>query len=146
MDDEQATAIEPELFEVSEKDIYKFTQEFPPETGHGIPDHYHICVKTFDGYLVFNCCTSQSGKVKDRIRFFGRTYVELTNLKKTQFTMQTFVDCDNVFKVSNEEFAKYITEGKVEFAGLISAADYQRIVCGILSSEMVEEGTKKLFK
>ncbi len=101
MDDEQATAIEPELFEVSEKDIYKFTQEFPPETGHGIPDHYHICVKTFDGYLVFNCCTSQSGKVKDRIRFFGRTYVELT---------------------------------------------YQRIVCGILSSEMVEEGTKKLFK
>lgn len=82
MDDELSTSLEPELFEVSEKDIYKFTQEFPPESGHGIPGHYHISVKTIKGNLVFNCCTSQCGKVKDRVRYFGRTYVKVTNLKK----------------------------------------------------------------
>lgn len=80
MDDEKATATEQELFELSEKDIYKFTQEFPADAGQGIPNHYHICVKTAEGYSIFNCCTSQSGKVKDRIQFFGRTYVEVTNI------------------------------------------------------------------
>ena len=146
MDDEKATATEQELFELSEKDIYKFTKEFPADAGQGIPNHYHICVKTAKGYSIFNCCTSQSGKVKDRIQFFGRTYVEVTNMKKTQFTMPTFVDCDNVFTITDEDFAQYVNDGKVEFSGIISGSDYQHIVNGILASEMVEESTKKLFK
>ena len=65
MDDEKATATEQELFELSEKDIYKFT---------------------------------------------------------------------------------HVTDGKVEFAGIISGSDYLHIVNGILASEMIEESTKKLFK
>lgn len=83
MDYEQAAAPEADFFELSEKDIYKFTQVFPADAGQDIPNHYHICVKTAEGYSTFNCCTSQSGKVKDRIQFFGRTYVEVTNMKKT---------------------------------------------------------------
>ena len=35
MDDEKATATEQELFELSEKDIYKFTQEF-------VNDHFSV--------------------------------------------------------------------------------------------------------
>lgn len=62
------------------------------------------------------------------------------------FTMQTFVDCDNVFTVSNEEFTQYIADGVVEFAGIISGSDYKNIVNGILASEIVEESTKKLFQ
>ena len=58
----------------------------------------------------------------------------------------SFVDCDNVFTISDEDFSKYVTDGKVEFAGIISGSDYQHIVNGILASEMVEESTKKLFK
>ena len=67
-------------------------------------------------------------------------------MKKTQFTMPTFVDCDNVFTITNEDFTQYMSDGKVEFAGIISGNDYQQIVNGILASEMVEESTKKLFK
>ena len=80
------------------------------------------------------------------MQFFGRTYVEVTNMKKTQFTMPTFVDCDNVFTITDEDFAQYMNDGKVEFAGIIAGSDYQHIVNGILASEMVEESTKKLFK
>ena len=65
---------------------------------------------------------------------------------RNSFTMPTFVDCDNVFTITNEDFAKYVTDGKVEFAGIISGSDYQHIVNGILASEIVEESTKKLFK
>jgi hypothetical protein len=67
-------------------------------------------------------------------------------MKKTQFTMPTFVDCDNVFTITDEDFAQYVNDGKVEFSGIISGSDYQHIVNGILASEMVEESTKKLFK
>ena len=67
-------------------------------------------------------------------------------MKKTQFTMPTFVDCDNVFTITDEDFAQYMNNGKVELAGIISGSDYQHIVNGILASEMVEESIKKLFK
>lgn len=133
------------LFDVSEKDIYKFSKEFPSNQEQGIPDHYHICVKVADLYMIFNCCTSQSGKVKDRMEFFGRIYVEVKNKRQTRFTEPTFVDCDNVFSISNEDFNQYIVDGKVEFAGRISGGDYQNIVNGILQSDLVEESTKKLF-
>lgn len=146
MGEEKELSSEQEIFEVSEKDIFKFTSEFPTDTHHGIPNHYHICVKTGERYLLFNCCTSQSGKVKDRIMYFGRTYVEITNMKKTNFTMPTFVDCDNVFILTKDEFNQYKNEGKVEFAGLISGNDYQCIVNGILNSELVEEDTKNMMR
>ena len=146
MEDEKETVSEEELFDVSEKDIFKFTAEFSGGSQQGIPDHYHICVKTEDSYMIFNCCTSHSGKVKDRIKFFGRTYVEVTNMRRTQFTQPTFVDCDNVFTISKDDFDQYMHDGVVQFAGLISGSDYESIVKGILSSDMVEESTKKLFR
>lgn len=136
---------ESELFEVSEKDIYKFTKEFPSDSEKGVPNHFHICVKVKDAILRFNCCTSQSGKVKDRIQFLGSTYVEVTNKKKTEFTEPTFVDCDHIFSMDNSEFEQLVKEGKIEFSGIISGNDYQNIVKGILSSKIVEEETKKIF-
>lgn len=142
----QSSEEESELFDVSEKDIFKFTSEFPSGNNKGIPNHYHICVKTEDAYMIFNCCTSQSGKVQDRMKFFGRTYVKVSHIKNTGFTQDTFVDCDNVFTLTNEEFANYCSEGKIQFSGILAGSDYQEVVKGILSSEMVEENTKKLFR
>lgn len=144
MSDQKVDSLQ-ELFDVSEKDIYKFSKEFPSDQEQGIPDHYHICVRVADSYIIFNCCTSQSGKVKDRIEFFGRTYVEVKNKRQTRFTEPTFVDCDNVYSISIEDFNQYFEESKVEFAGRISGGDYQNIVKGILQSDLVEESTKKLF-
>lgn len=134
------------FFDVDEKDIFKFTKEFPTGSGEGIPNHFHICVKVEDSYYLFNCCTSQSGKVKDRMEFLGWQYVEITNRKKTLLTERTFVDCDDVFKITKEEFDKYLEEDKITPAGLINNVDYQNIVKGILASDRVEEETKKLFR
>jgi hypothetical protein len=138
--------LEAEFFDVSEKDIFKFTSDFPAATGQGIPNHYHICVKTENAYMLFNCCTSQSGKVSDRIKYFGRSYVKVSHMKKTGLSELTYVDCDNVFTMSHDDFDKYAKEGKIVFTGILAGADYQEVVKGVLASDMVEENTKKLFR
>ncbi len=137
--------IEQKIFEISEKDIYKFSSDFPKGTNQGIPNHYHVCVKVSNCYIIFNCCTSQSGKVHDRIRFLGRTYVPVTNSKKTHFTQPTFIDCDNVFTMTPEEFDRFSKEDKITFSGLLSGNDYREVVKGILSSDLVEQEIKDLF-
>lgn len=64
---EEKSCAHNEFFDAVEKDIFKFTKEFPVGSSEGIPNHFHICVKVEDSYYLFNCCTSQSGKVKDRM-------------------------------------------------------------------------------
>ena len=134
-----------DVFDIAERDVFRFSSELPDDASHGIPDHYHICVKTEEGYMIFSCCTSQKGKVEDRIKYFGRTYVELTNMKKSKLKEPTFVDCDNVYVISEETFVKYQEDKLVEFAGLISKYDYQNIVKGLLSSDLIELRIKKLL-
>lgn len=137
---------EAEYFDVSEKDIFKFTSDFPAATGQGIPNHYHICVKTEEAYMLFNCCTSQSGKVQNRMKYFGRSYVKVSHMKNTGLSELTYVDCDNIFSISHDDFDKYSKEGKIVFTGMLAGSDYQEVVKGVLASDIVEENIKKLFK
>ena len=66
-------------------------------------------------------------------------------MKNTGLSDPTYVDCDNVFSISHENFDKYRAEGKIVFTGMLAGSDYQEVIKGVLASDIVEENIKKLF-
>jgi hypothetical protein len=116
-----------------------FFRDNPPT---GISKHLHVCVKKNDNRtLFFTCCTSQEDTMNRLIKYQGlspETIVWIKKDKSNNFTEDTFINCNNVFVCSFDEFCASMSNGRISSAvGEISKTHYAQIINGILNSDLV---------
>ncbi len=115
----------------------------------GIPDHRHICVKkTGDTNIIFACCTSNQDTMNrflEKKNLPSSSIVYINNAKYPFLTKDTYINCNNVSVISENQFVSECDNGLIEKKGKIDLSDYAQIVTGIKESILVEEEIKDLI-
>lgn len=112
------------------KKIYWFSTN-PPS---GISEHYHICItKNDDGFVIFACCTSQEDTMNRLIEKQGLSSSTIVHIKKGNynFVRDTFINCNQIFMMTTEQFADYYDKNGIELISEINLNHYQQIINGI---------------
>lgn len=125
-----------------ERGIYKYSNTFPKDSGYGIPNHYHLCVKIDGTIALLSCGTTQHGNVASRAEYFGWKYVDIEVSLTNGFTEKTHIPCDSVFEISQDEFDRLYQEGHITKTGELSEDDYQLVLDGIRQSKRMAKVTK----
>ncbi|MEN9919011.1 MAG: hypothetical protein RL662_1447 [Bacteroidota bacterium] len=130
---------------IREQTIYHFAQN-PPA---GIANHYHLCVKLNENYLLFGCLTSQENTMNRLIQLQGLDPCTIVAIKKDESNSLpkdwSYINCNNVYQMTADEFHAYYREGNVSFKGELSASDYYQVLIGIKQSRLVATEIKELI-
>jgi hypothetical protein len=108
----------------------------------GISQHLHICIKKNDNKTIFfTCCTSREDTMNRLIKYQGLSPETIVWIKKdsiNNFKEDTFINCNNIFICTFDEFCANITADRISFPiGEISKTHYAQIINGILKSDLV---------
>lgn len=131
---------------VGEGEKYFFTVDCPI----GIQDHIHICIKRNNKILLFSTCSSQTDTAFRLAKLKGldlNTFPVFPKNDTNKFTKeQTYINCNNVIEISENEFGRLIKDGKVHrLDGRIDELGLQLIGQGVKLSPEVEDRIKDLF-
>ena len=131
---------------VQEGEIYWFHDGCPK----GVLGHRHVCVRHKGQVLVFGACSSRTSTAlrlaeirHEDMNTFPMFMPSTTNgLKKV-----TYVDCNKVFTVTEDEFGEWQANAYIERAnGAMAEQDMKLLVKGVLLSTQVTEEIKDLFR
>lgn len=131
---------------IQEKKVYYFSS-----TQINTPDpHYFICIKRCDNeVLILTCCTSQRDTVQNFIESRSLPYETMVWISpadnENPFKKDTYVNCNNTFYYTLEEFRNMYDSDKINFSGEISLNHYSQIIEGIQKSPLIDEETKELI-
>ena len=129
-----------ELFisSIDDRKIYYFSTN---KISTGEPHHF-ICIKrTSADILIMSCCTSQFDTVR---RFVETRSLPMESLvwispdstsPDNPFTKDTYVNCNNCFTYTIDEFKAMYSNDSVSYSGKISDSHYEQILIGIQKSE-----------
>jgi hypothetical protein len=112
--------------------------------------HHFICLKrTENDLLIMSCCTSQFNTVSRFVETRSLPYETLvwisSNDGDNPFTRDTYVNCNNSFTYTIDEFRSMYDSDSVSHSGEISENHYKQILIGIHISPLVDEETKVLI-
>ena len=129
-----------------EGDIFFFTSDCPV----GIADHLHICIKHADQIVLMSTCSSQIDTAFRMAKLQGydmNTFPVFTQNKDNQFRKpQTYVNCNKVIELSDDEFGNLLKRGKIhKLDGHIDKNGLDIIAKGIILSPDIERRIKRLF-
>lgn len=131
-----------------ESRIYLFKGDCPV----GIADHMHVCIKRNGQVLIFSTCSSQiSTSIRlAQIRGWNiNTYPVMAPDNDNHFTAPTYINCNEVWQMSEEEFGRLYAEGKIsdtKGSGFINETGMRLISNGIKLSTQITDDVKELFK
>lgn len=128
-------------------EIYFFKKGCPK----GIEEHMHVCVHHADQVLIFGTCSSQKNTAIRLAKFRKDdpdTYPFFKKSPTNCFTEDiTYVDCNQVFSVTEEEFAEWRKEKKVKLnKGVFNEEELGRLIHGIMISNRVPGEIQDMFK
>lgn len=131
---------------VSEGEKYFFCVDCPV----GIREHIHICIKRNRKILLFSTCSSQTDTAYRLAKLKGwdlNTFPVFLRNDENKFTkMHTYVNCNQIIELTEQEFGKLLKEGKVHrLDGRINSLGLQLIANGVKLSTEVERRIKDLF-
>lgn len=131
---------------VKEGDIYFFTSDCPV----GIADHMHICIKHADKVILLSTCSSQIDTAMRIAMIQGydmNTFPVFTQTEENKFRKpQTYVNCNKVIELSEDEFGDLFKRGKIhKLNGNIGKLGLSIIAKGIKLSPDIEGRIKRLF-
>lgn len=131
---------------VSEGDIYFFTSDCPV----GIADHMHICIKHMDKIILLSTCSSQIDTAMRIAKLRGydmNTFPVFVQNEYNKFRKpQTYVNCNSVVELTDEEFGNLIKKGMIhKLDGNIGEAGLALIAKGINLSPDIERRIKRMF-
>jgi hypothetical protein len=136
-----------ELFKstVQEKKVYFFSST---KLNTEKP-HYFICIKrNNEDLLILSCCTSQQETVQKYIETRNLPHETMVWIKPeatNPFLKNTFINCNNTFIYTLDDFESMYTTGKIKYSGEISLNHYSQIVTGIHKSPLIDEETKEMI-
>lgn len=132
---------------IEESKIYYFTSNSPI----GIPQHMHVCIRVKEQMLLFSTCTSQTDTVY-RLAVFQKwdmnTFPCFKRNAMNQFTRDlTFVNCNNIIRCSQDDFANYLKQGVIiPLEGVMDEEAMRLIANGVRKSKVVTQEIKDLFE
>ncbi len=133
---------------IAEKKIYYFSTT---EINSPSPHHF-ICIKrTDDDILVMSCCTSQFSTVKNFVesrKLPNETLVWIApdkNDHNNPFTKDTYVNCNDSFTFTVDEFRERYSNDSVNLSGELSDLHYEQVLIGLHKSPMIDQETKDLI-
>lgn len=133
---------------VSEGEIFIFSKDCPV----GIPEHRHVCIKHHEKYILLSTCSSRTA-TSYRLAVLRNwdldTFPEFLPDVKNKFTKPTYINCNTVIELTEEEFGRLIKERKIfrdKRGGVIDEEGMCLIADGILKSTEVDERIRDLFK
>lgn len=131
---------------VQDGEIYWFHEGCPV----GVLGHRHICVRHKGQILIFGTCSSEMSTALRLARLKNENmniYPMFTPSKTNAFTQITYVDCNKVFAVTEEEFGEWQSKAFIEKAkGKLVEHEMQLLIKGVLLSNEVAEETKDMFR
>lgn len=130
---------------MKEGDVFFFEKESKVE----VPDHLHICVVkgSVQEPLIFACCTSQENTMNKLIKkqnLSSETIVYVSKKKYPFLTKDTFINCNNLFIISQEDFIADYDRGNIIKRESLDINHFSQIRNGILKSDLVEEEYKDM--
>ncbi len=129
---------------IQEKKVYYFSNS---SMNTDIP-HNYICLKrTPDDLLILSCCTSKFETIKRFIEIRELPYQTLVWIRPDDaiFTKDTYINCNQYFSYTVEQFKQMYESGKIEFKGQIADSTFEEIIDGLLQSPLIDEETKDLL-
>ena len=134
------------LSSIQEKKVYYFSST----QLNTIEPHYFICIKrTDEEVLVLTCCASQQKTVQNfieskKLPFETMVWISPADITNP-FNKDTFVNCNNTFTYTLDEFRNMYDSDRVNYSGEISLNHYSQIITGIHKSPLIDEETKELI-
>lgn len=114
--------------------------------------HYYVCItKTDGGVILLTICTSQEDTIKKYVRFNPLVdestivWIQKDSDEEHPFTKDTFINCNNVFEFTKEEFNLLKSENKIKNKGALSEGKFQEMLDGIHSSNILTGEQKALI-
>lgn len=133
---------------VSEGEIFYFSKDCPV----GIPDHMHVCIKHHDKYLLFSTCSSKTATAY-RLALIRKwdmdTFPEFIPNGINHFTKSTYINCNTVIELTEEEFGQLIKDKKIKrdkCGGVIDEDGMRLIADGVRKSTEVDDRIRDLFQ
>ena len=132
---------------VIEGNIYYFEKN----SGFGIPEHMHVCIKRADKLLFFSTCSSQiktAFELSKRFQWDISTFpVYKADDKTNKFKEPlTYVNCNQCYEISVHDFVDLMEKGRVRLLqGAFSESDLQMISDGVKASSQITRDVKLLF-
>lgn len=131
---------------IEEKKVYYFTSTLLESE----EPHHFICIKRTDNdILLMTVCTSQFDTVKRFVEKKGMPYETLVWITPSDadnpFSKDTYVNCNNSFTYTVEEFKSMYEKDAVTWSGEIADVHYIQILTGILASPLIDDETKELI-
>lgn len=131
---------------VEDGEIYYFQKGCPV----GIEEHMHVCVRHNGEVLIFGTCSSQLKTALKLAKIHHDSKSIYPTLKPTptnKFTKETYINCNNVFVVSEEKFGQWRKEKLIRLnEGKLSEEELKLIIKGVLLSDQVAEEIKDIFR
>ena len=129
-----------------EGENYFFTADCPV----GVADHMHICIKHADKVILLSTCSSQIDTAMRIAKLRGydmNTFPVFTQTAENHFRKpQTYVNCNKVVELMDEEFGDLINRGMIhQLDGNIGKTGLALIANGVKLSPDIEGRIKRLF-
>ena len=127
--------------------IFKFTNSELKNTQ--IP-HYHICIYRENNVAYLVCCTSDRNGNRKRLAQIKGTLASLIHIipdNENNFTIDTYVDCNYIFKFSIEELKKLIDQNENFYTGsCVNDIIIQKLYNGLLAHDDIVEEDKDILR
>ncbi|MDO9547352.1 MAG: hypothetical protein Q7J65_00080 [Candidatus Marinimicrobia bacterium] len=121
---------------------------FPDEELSSPEPHYFIVLNhnpSDDMVLLLVCSSSQIEKVKRRRSGLPGTCIEIVMSDYKDFTVDSIVDCNNVFKRSINHLVNKLTSGDLKIKSEMNFAIVQRLRSAVLNSTLVSREDKQML-
>ncbi len=131
---------------ISERKIYYFSSD----QINSLEKHHFVCIKrTEEDILILSCCTSQFETVKRFVESRSLPYETLVyippNGEDTPFVLQTFINCNQYFTYTIDEFVSMYESGSISHSGIIPEGIYSQIMVGVQRSPLIDNETKAII-
>lgn len=129
---------------IEERNVYYFSSN---KIDTAIP-HNYICLKRTDNdLLILSCCTSKFDTVKRFIEIRDLPFETLVWIKSDNdiFDKETYVNCNQYFTFTVEQFAEMYKNEVLEYKGKISDNYFEQIINGLIMSPLIDEETKEIL-
>lgn len=132
---------------ITEREIFYFAST---KINSSEPHHF-ICIKRTDNdILILACCTSQKDTIERLIKLQNLPYNTIVAISPdagddNPFTKDTFVNCNDSFTYTLDEFRAMYESHTITCSGKISEIHYEQILIGIHASTLIDEDTKELI-
>lgn len=114
-----------------------------------VEPHYFVVVAVnSEDIILFMVGTSKFEKVSKRIELRNQDFATLVRLKPTEknnLTTETFINCNDYFGHSFDEFFKLYENGLATAKGNISEAELKQIADGVFKSDVLAEDIKEII-